>query len=299
MLFIFLSILVSFSISQNAPYFDGEKAYSLIKKQCSFGPRNPGSQSHDDFKDYLVNYLNQYSDSVIVDTHIIEHPYKDSKVSLYNIFARYNIHAKERILLMAHWDTREIADMDQDTSNYNKPILGANDGASGVALLMVFSEILSTYPLNNLGIDLLFVDGEDIGRHGELENFCLGTKLFSKSNKKYFPKLAICLDMVGDIDPSFKIEYYSYVQARNEVFEIWDLANEMGYDEFSYQVRSPIYDDHRALFLATGIPSLDIIDFEYPFWHTIEDTHDKCSAKTLSIVGTVVSEYIYRQDKDE
>ena len=105
--------------------------------------------------------------------------------------------------------------------------------------------------------------------------------------------------MVGDKDAKFNMEYFSYIQAPRELFEIWDLANSLGYDEFSYDLSGPIYDDHRALYEITKIPSIDIIDFDYPYWHTLGDTADKCSPKTLEIVGSVVLEYIYRMDQDE
>lgn len=163
---------------------------------------------------------------------------------------------------------------------------------------MHLSEIFSSYPFNNIGVDLLFVDGEDMGRHGDLEHFSIGTKLFSKTMPKPLPQLAICLDMVADKDPEFKIEYFSYIQAERDVLELWNLANSLGYSEFVYELSQPIYDDHRALFVETGIPSLDIIDFDYPYWHTLEDTVDKCSPYTLSIVGTLVCEYLYRKEHD-
>ena len=102
--------------------------------------------------------------------------------------------------------------------------------------------------------------------------------------------------MVADIDAEFKMEYFSLIQAENDLKEIWALENELGYKEFTYEIQSPVYDDHRALFVETGIPSIDIIDFDYPYWHTLEDTPDKCSAKTLGIVGNVVCEYLYRKD---
>ena len=105
--------------------------------------------------------------------------------------------------------------------------------------------------------------------------------------------------MVADKDPEFKMEYFSYIQAEKELKQIWALANNLGFKEFTYEITNPIYDDHRALYVETGIPSIDIIDFDYPYWHTIEDTADKCSANTLSIVGTLMCEFLYRKDQNE
>ena len=294
---IFITVII-FNILNSTPTFFGYKAYDHILKQCSFGPRNPGSEGQINFKNYLISYLEEYSDSLIIDSHKIVHPYNEKKqIELFNILSQFNLKAEKRILLMAHWDTREIADKDPDISNYNTPILGANDGASGVAVLMEFASIISKKPLNNLGIDLLFVDGEDMGQSGDIEHFSVGIKLFSKDINTDSYLVAICLDMVADIDPEFKIEYFSYLQGKNFVYEIWDLANSLGYKEFSYELTQPIYDDHRAFYEETGIPSIDIIDFDYPYWHTIEDTPNKCSSNTLEIVGTVMLEYLYRMDK--
>jgi len=292
---IFITILISFCFCQFSPHFDGKLAYDYLLKQCDFGPRYPGSKEHIEFKDFLVKFLSDKGDSLIIDSHEIKHPYESKQIGLYNMLLRFNIDSDDRIMLMAHWDTREIADKDPNPENFDTPIIGANDGASGIAILMVLSEMLESYPLQKIGVDLLFVDGEDIGRSGELENFSLGTKAFSKSIKSP-PKLAICLDMVADIDAEFKVEYFSYLQAPEAVEEIWSLANSLGYKEFTGSFQRPIYDDHRALFVETGIPSIDIIDFDYSYWHTLEDTPDKCSANTLKIVGHVVSEYLYRKD---
>ena len=292
-------LFISIIGAQSIPYFDGELAFSYLVKQCEFGPRYPGSKAHENLKDYFVEFLSTKADKVIVDAHNIKHPYNDYNIPLYNIVAKYNIDARERILLLAHWDTREIADKEKIIDNQTKPIMGANDGASGIAVLMVLAQILYDFPLNNIGVDLLFVDGEDMGRHGEIENFCLGTKLYSKNMQEPYPRLAICLDMVADKDPEFKMEYFSYIQAEKDLKEIWSLANSLGYSEFTRTITQPIYDDHRALFIETGIPSIDIIDFDYPYWHTLDDTVDKCSASTLAIVGNLMCEYLYRKDNND
>ncbi len=292
-IFLFSSIL----LSQSIPYFDSEKAFNFILKQCDMGPRFPGSDGHVNFSKYLKKYLSkQDGDTLITYNHKIKHPYEDKDITLINFLYRFNKDADNRMMFMAHWDTREIADKDSNPDNQNKPILGANDGASGVAVLMVLAEILSDFPLENIGVDLLFVDGEDMGRNGELENFCIGTTKFCEVIPDPYPKYAICLDMVADKDPSFPIEYFSYIQAPWLVNEIWTLANNLGYDEFKTNVVGPIYDDHRALYLNSYIPAIDIIDFDYPYWHTLGDTPENCSAETLKIVGNVVCEFIYRKD---
>lgn len=295
--YIFIFLFKGVLFSQSIPYFDSEKAYRYIVEQCDMGPRYPGSKGHDEFVRYLQTFLNnQQGDTLIIYNHDIKHPYKDKEITLTNFLYRFNKNISNRIMLMAHWDTREIADKDKNPDNHNKPILGANDGASGTAALMVLSEIISDNQLNNIGIDLLFIDGEDMGKSGDLENFCIGTTKFCEVLPTPIPKYAICLDMIADKNPSFPIEYFSYVQAPALVNEIWTLANDLGYDEFKKNIVAPIYDDHRALYLNSYIPAIDIIDFDYPFWHTLDDIPENCSEATLKIVGNVISEFIYRQD---
>ena len=261
------------------------------------GPRYPGSKGHNEFANYLKKFLNkQGGDTLIIYNHEIKHPYKDKDITLTNFLYRFNKNISNRIMFMAHWDTREIADKDKNPDNHDKPILGANDGASGTAVLMVLSEILSNNQLDNIGVDLLFIDGEDMGKSGDIENFCIGTTKFCEVLPNPNPRYAICLDMVADKNPSFPIEYFSYIQAPGLVNEIWSLANSLGYDEFEKNIVPPIYDDHRALYLNSYIPAIDIIDFDYPFWHTLEDIPKNCSEETLKIVGNVVCEFIYRKD---
>ena len=289
-------ILLITIICAKIPDFDGSKALSYIIKQCDYGPRYPGSEGHSLFKDYLVDFVTELSDSVIVYEHEIKHPYKDHNITLFNIFARFNPAAEERFIIMAHWDTREIADKDPIEENRDIPILGANDGGSGTAVLMVLSEILNSKKLVNIGVDLLFIDGEDMGRSGDIEKFCLGTRYFCESIPEPIPKYAICVDMVGDKNPSFPVEQYSYMQAPWLVEDLWTLAIGLGHSEFKYEMGAPIYDDHRALYLHSSIPAIDIIDFDFPYWHTLNDTPEHCSEYSLGIVGDVLTHYIYQQD---
>ena len=294
---LFILLLFGISNMQSIPYFDAEKAFSYLEKQCDFGPRYPGSKGHLEFKNYLNDFLTNKGDTLIAYEHIVKHPYENYDIPLYNFLIRFNLKSSNRILFLAHWDTREIADQDKDERNHDLPILGANDGASGIALLMILTEILEKNPLNNIGVDILFVDGEDLGRFGEIENYCLGTSKFCEKLPNPIPNYAICIDMIADHDPQFLIEPYSWEQAPFLVQSIWSLANDLGYTEFKAEFyKTYIYDDHRRLYLDSYIPAIDIIDFDYPHWHTLQDTPENCSPKGLKIVGNVISEFIYRLD---
>ena len=209
----FISTIVfcnSSSIDKNSLVFDEDRAFEYLVKQCDFGPRVPGTEGHENFKNFLIEFLIDKADTIKVYEHNIKHPYRDVNINLYNVLARFNPNIKERFMIMAHWDTREIADREPNPLNRNKPILGANDGGSGISILMVLAEILSENKLKNIGIDLLFIDGEDMGRAGDINNFCLGSTSFCEDIPKPEPLYAICIDMVGDKNLSLPIERFSF-----------------------------------------------------------------------------------------
>ena len=287
--------------SQNIPHFNGNRSMELLIEQCDIGPRYPESEGHLLMKKYLKNFLNPISDSLYVMDEKIPNPYKRHYITLTNYLARFNLEASYRIMFMAHWDTREVADLDPDINNRTLPILGANDGASGVAVLLTLAEILSKNNLINIGVDILLVDGEDMGHSGDPDKFGLGTQAFSKHVPEPRPQYAICVDMVGDQEPSFPIEQFSLKQAPELVEKIWSLAQSLGYNEFENRIGSAIMDDHYYLYKYSKIPAIDIIDFDYPnktinYWHTLQDIPENCSAKSLEIVGTVITHFIYIED---
>ena len=302
MITIFLLLtFIQFSYSQELVYFDGTRAMEHLEYQCNFGPRFPGSEGHDNFADSLKVFLDNLVEMNLVYKDSITSPISNEFVEITNFHVRFNPRASDRILFLAHWDTREFSDKD-DLDLRSEPVIGANDGASGTAILMTLAEMMSKNPPINIGVDLLFLDGEDMGTYGDPDSWALGAKMFSKDIKEPLPKYAICLDMVGDREQEFFIEGFSYRYAPEIVKKVWSLANNLGYTQFKYSLGQQIVDDHYVLFKNTGIPSIDIIDFNYPnasenYWHTTRDTPDKCSAESLEAVGTVISTLIYNEDK--
>lgn len=298
---VLLLIAISFIFCQNVPAFNSNRAMNLLKKQCSFGPRFPESEGHAEMIRFLGNFLKPIVDTLFIMEEKINHPYKDKELKLTNFFARFNPSATYRIMLMAHWDTREFADKDPNPENRSKPILGANDGASGVAVLLTLAEIMHKLPPLNIGVDLLFVDGEDMGRAGDPNNFGLGTQAFARHVPEPKPRFAICLDMIADQEQHFPIEDYSFRNAPEVVQAVWALANDLGYTQFENKLGHRIMDDHYFLSKYSGIPAIDIIDFDYPnahsnYWHTLEDIPENCSTESLGVVGTVMTNFIYSQD---
>jgi glutaminyl-peptide cyclotransferase len=294
----FLAIFVSaFSLScqaQAPPLFDGAKAYALLQKQCAFGPRVPGTPAHQRCGDYLINVLRGYADQVATQDfiHSFGKPLQSAKAS--NIIANFQSHNGERILLCAHWDSRPWADQEPDLKNRNKPILGANDGASGVAVLLEIARLIKQKP-PRCGVDIVLFDAEDQGMEGDERGYAKGSQHFARNVVSTFrPRFGILLDLIGDKDLNIYQEQYSLKYARPVVEKVWAAAASAGVNEFMPQPGYAIFDDHLPL-LERGIPCIDIIDFDYPHWHTLGDTPDKCSPVSLEKVGRVLLQVLYSE----
>ncbi len=282
------------------PAFDGERAFTLLTKQTSFGPRNPGSPGHQKCLDYIRAESEATASNVTLQAFDMD-GYDGEKLHLTNVFASYNLAAKTRILLLAHWDTRPRADQDPDPKKRSQPIAGANDGASGVAVLLELGRLFKQTP-PPVGVDLLYVDGEDYGREGDDEHYLLGTRYFAQHLPiDYHPAYGILLDMVGDANLELMREPNSVFYAKEIVDMVWATAATIGVYQFTNRDQRPVLDDHVPLNRA-GIRTIDLIDFEYPdasnrYWHTTADTPDKCSAASLEAVGRVLLEVLYRQPR--
>lgn len=264
--------------------FNGTRAFTYLEDQCAFGPRPPGSSNLTACGDYIITSLENRGWDIQTQTWT----YQDTP--LRNIIAGAS--SSPRIVLLAHYDTRPIADMDPHPLNRTQPILGANDGASGVAVLVELASVLPEEAQN--AVTLLFVDAEDSGNWNGWE-YIVGSSYYVNSltdHQKNNIQAAVLLDMVGDADLQLKRELSSTSPL---VDAIWQLAAVLQYDDVFLDIPGySIGDDHRP-FLAAGIPAVDIIDFDYPPWHTLEDTPDKCSPESLDAVGQVVEDFIQQQ----
>jgi len=268
--------------------FDGERAFEYLEAQCEFGPRPPGSDAHEKTREYLVAELKKYSKEVTEQK--FEYTTRKNKVlKMTNIIARFGKKGNEKILLAAHWDTRPFAEKDPDPEKRDTPIIGANDGASGVAVLLELTRVMKLHPPENDIIIVLF-DGEDYGR--DIDEMFIGSKYFAKNMGEWRPDYGILLDMVGDKDLRLPIERNSYLAAPELTKLVWRKASDLGLDAFVPQLGQSIMDDHFSL-IEVGVPCIDIIDFDYVYWHTTEDTPDKCSAESLRTVGRLMLALIY------
>ncbi len=292
----YLIIIVFFGFMFSNDNFDSSKAYNYVLQQCDFGPRYPGSDGHKECKDFLFNKMSEYCDEVNLDKHTIVDPLTSDSVKIYNIFGRINPQNDYRVLLIAHWDTRRFADKDPNKDKRKEPVLGANDGASGVAVLLTLMEQYSG-KLKNIGIDILLADAEDMGLYGKADSWAIGSKLFSEKYPDPLPQFAICVDMVADKDLEIKIEKYSYQMAPQLINYLWDLAISKGYYNFKKEIGPGIIDDHLSFSSATQVPSINIIDLDYVYWHTVEDIPENISKESLNIVGEVLMDLLYEVDK--
>jgi Zn-dependent M28 family amino/carboxypeptidase len=261
--------------------FDGNRAFADVEKQLAFGPRIPGSSAHQNFIDWLTSELEKSGwQSSIQQGEMMGNPVK-------NIIARRGEELPE-IILVAHYDSRLFADNDPDPKKQSEPVPGANDGASGVALLVELSRIL---PDDTVPIWLLFTDAEDNGRISGWD-WILGARYFV-SSMQFHPKAVIVVDMIGDRDLNIYREINSDPVLTSQ---IWDAAKSLGYEAyFINKTKYNIIDDH-VPFLEAGIPAVDIIDIEYPYWHTTQDTLDKISPNSLAVVGQTLLQWILMQD---
>ncbi len=283
------------TMAKRTPQFDGERAFRYLKAQTDLGPRNPNSAGHRACMAYLENELKRYADVVTLQR--FTHKGYNETLNLANVFAQFAPAAEKRIILLAHWDTRPRAEEDADPSQRNKPIIGANDGASGVAVLLELARMFKEDP-PPIGVDILLTDGEDYGdaqKDGNNELYFLGAKHFARTKPvTYRPQYGILLDMVGDRDLQLPLEQNSMRFAPQLMDLVWATAEEHGITQFIRVPGEMISDDHLPLNEA-GIPTIDIIDFQYPHWHTQQDTPDKCSPESLEAVGTVVAAVIYNK----
>jgi len=292
---IFLALLVVSGCAPSAvqaerPAFDGKRAFADLEKQVSFGPRVPGTPGHLQCRDWLMGELQKTADRVEVQT--FTQVVNGKSLRMYNIFGIFNENASKRVMLCAHWDTRPTADEELDPANRRKPILGANDGASGVAVLL---ELARQFKLKRpeVGVIIAFWDGEDYGP--DVNNMLLGSRYFARNMGKLRPTYGILLDMVGDKDLQIYKETNSVYAAPELVERVWRVAGELGYRKFfPNSIKYTIIDDHVPL-IEAGVPCIDLIDFDYPYWHTLQDTVDKCSPTSLQVVGEVVAAIVYAE----
>lgn len=297
------------SYMQVSPEFNSDSAFLFIKEQVGFGPRVPNSAAHKACGDYLVSKLKMYGAQVIEQESILM-TYDNIALNARNIIGSYNPDNKKRILLFAHWDTRPFADQNEDIEKRTQPISGANDGASGVGVLLEVARQLYKAPLD-IGVDIIFFDAEDWGQPSYETNYipgewyCLGSQYWAKNPHipNYRASFGILLDMVGASNATFYKEGYSVKYASNVTEKIWSLASRLGYGGFFInKIGGYITDDHVPVNQLYRAPSVNIIHTSEDtshgfgkFWHTHNDSMNIIDKITLKAVGQTVLEVLYTE----
>jgi len=272
------------------PEFSVDSAWAYLERQVAFGPRVPGMPGHAAQLAWMDEFMRARADTVIRQpfTHTASN---GRTLEMTNLFARFRPGERNRILVLAHWDTRPTADSERDATRRAQPIPGANDGASGVAVLLELANVLSRHS-PPIGVDLLFVDGEDYGP--DEPDMYLGAKHFAATMTGYRPLYGVLLDMIADQSPRFPIEGHSQQKAPEVVDRVWRQAEDLGFGHvFVREHGISITDDHLPLNDA-GIRTIDIIDFDYAPWHTLDDDLEHVAPRGLGIVGSVLTALIYR-----
>jgi len=283
---------------QFVPEFDGARALERARTQLAFGPRIPGTDGHAAMAAWLDSAARATADTVIVQRWHHTTLTGDS-IPMVNVIARFNPAAATRVLYLAHWDTRPVADAD---SSHDKtaPVPGANDGASGVSILLGVMDALKARP-TRIGVDILFVDGEDFGKfEGDYHDVLIGSRYYAKhpvATAK--PEFAVLFDMVGAREARIKREGYGSIAAPAVVDRVWSVAGRMGYGHiFVQESGGALIDDHKSL-IDAGIRAIDVIGWDYPAWHTPDDTIDKLSVETLEAVGNVAVAVLREVDSEQ
>ncbi|HVB03975.1 MAG TPA: M28 family peptidase [Chitinophagaceae bacterium] len=288
------------SNSVQVPVFNPDSAYDYVATQVGFGPRIPNTPAHQHCEAWLIAKMQSFADTVYVQRTTVT-GWDGSKLGCTNIIGSFNPSARTRILILAHWDTRPWAD--QDSTTKNKHFDGADDGGSGVAVILEAArEMKIIHP--DIGVDLLLVDVEDYGKEGKDNSYCLGTQYWAAHPHipGYTANYGICLDMVGAKGAEFFMENLSMQNAPAQMKMFWNTANQIGYSGyFSFvPTQDGIEDDDQYVNSGIHIPTFDVIDLRNnpnnpfaPFWHTLNDNMSIISRRTLKAVGQTLLQVLY------
>lgn len=282
------------------PAFNRDSAFAYVQRQVEFGPRNLGSSGHTACKEWIVTKLNEFGAEVNEQNFTAE-LYTGDSFSATNILAYINPDHSRRILIAAHWDTRHIAEKDPDATKKEDPILGADDGASGVAVLLELARILQANPID-LGVDLIFFDAEDHGdNNGQTDTWCLGSQYWARNlSANGRPQYGILLDMVGSKGATFPKEAISINFANSIVEKVWSLASSMGYGHYFVSTKvAGLTDDHLFVNQLAKLPMIDIINHTGTsfghYHHTQADDMKVIDRNTLRVVGQVMTALLYQE----
>ena len=293
----------------NVPEFSSDSAYKYTQEQVDFGPRVPNTSAHEACAGYLSAELKK-SGAEVIEQKADLTAFDGTVLKSTNIIGSFNPKAENRILLFSHWDSRPWADHDPKPANRKKPVMAANDGASGVGVLLEMARLIGKQQ-PTMGVDIIFFDSEDYGApesfkgENSEESWCLGTQYWAKNPhvQGYTARFGILLDMVGGKNATFFREQASDYYAGSVVSNVWSQAKSLGFSQyFVDQKGGAITDDHIYVNKIIGIPSIDIIQFDPNsksgfgfYWHTTQDTMENVDKNTLKAIGTTLMHVVYNE----
>jgi hypothetical protein len=280
------------------PAFSGDRAMAWLEAQCDLGPRPPGSPELEQLRQMIQAHADSLGLRCVPLCFAATDPWHGVPVEICNIVVSAGPPGGDRLWLGAHYDTRPASDRDPDPARRDEPLLGANDGASGTAVLLHLMELLAASPPDR-GVDLLFFDGEDSGHSGDVRGFCLGSRHLAATWNDFpsplagtRPRALVLLDMVGRRNLSIGMEGYSLREAPELTRAVFSRANQLALPAFEARPATAVYDDH-VPFLAMGLPAVNLIDFDFPEWHTTGDVPAICDPRSLEQVGRLAASLIW------
>jgi hypothetical protein len=276
------------------PAFSADSVMVHVGRQLSFGPRVPGSAARDSAAVYLAGVLRRAGATVSVQSFEIDDPYSERPLRLFNLTGSFAPGKSPRVLLAAHYDSRPWADQEADTTLWSRPVPAGVDGACASAILLEIARIVGARA-PDVGVDVVFFDGEDYGKAGDVAHYLLGSKHFAATLGGYRPACAVLLDMVGGAGTRVRREGFSREQAPRLVEWVFGRAAALGLDYFEATDGAPMYDDHVPL-LQAGIPTIDLFGYDYAAWHTLRDDASQCDRAKIQQVGVLLRDLVYRFD---
>ena len=281
--------------AQEPPAFSADSALVHVDRQLAFGPRVPGSEARDRAARYIARTLERAGAAVRVQSFEIDDPYAPRRLRIINLIGSIAPERPRRLMLASHYDSRPRADQEADSSLHATPIPGAVDGATSTAILLEVARMLGTELPDDIGVDLVFFDGEDYGREGDLAHYLIGSRHFAANLDGYRPAAAILLDMVGGKGTRLVREGISVQESAPLVEYVFGRAASLGLPGFEQGAGSPIFDDHVPL-LQAGIDAMDLFGYDYAAWHTLGDDRSQCAPAAIDAVGRLLRDIVYRFD---
>ena len=274
------------------PAFSADSAMVHIETQLSYGPRVAGTAARDSAASYIARTLERCGARVTVQPFEVDDPYASRRIRMLNVIGSFGVDEKRRLMLASHYDSRPWADQEPDSSLWSTPIPGAVDGATSTAILLEMARLAGAREPDGIGLDLVFFDGEDYGREGDIDHYLLGSRHFAANLEGYRPAAAILLDMVGGAGTRIRREAISEQRSAPLLDYIFGRARELGLEYFEPVAGGSIFDDHVPL-LQAGFDAVDLFGYDFAAWHTLRDDASAVDRDRVQQTGTLLRDLLY------